>query len=166
MPPLGRGLFVFEDDKLVLFFVVTELLIRGEYGKGDVVSLDDFGHELVVILGIAVIGGVVKIHGVLDRQDGRLADDRNVRVALDGDVVFFDDLGRRDLSTPFLKLIGRVANVGSSSADDRPGLVRGWLRLCVSPGIIVAADGDSGLIEGPGLRFRCDMPRFFLAARH
>ena len=73
----------------MLLFVVTVLLIWGKYGQGDTVGLDDFGHELVVILGIAVIGGMVKIHGVLDGENGRLADDRNVGVALKGDESFF-----------------------------------------------------------------------------
>jgi hypothetical protein len=65
--PLLMFILVFEDDKLVLFFVVTVFLISRECRQGNIVSLDDLGHELVIILGIAVIGGMVKIHGVLDR---------------------------------------------------------------------------------------------------
>jgi hypothetical protein len=73
--PPSRYILVFKDNEFVLVFGVTVLLMRGEYGKSDVVSLDDFGHKLVIILGIAVISCVVKIHGLLDLEDGRLADD-------------------------------------------------------------------------------------------
>ena len=44
-------------------------------------GLDDLAHELIVILGIAIVLGVVKVHGVLHVEDRRLADDGDISIA-------------------------------------------------------------------------------------
>ena len=54
--------WVFQHDEFVLLLVVTILLVWRELRQGNTVGLDDDGHELVIVLGIAFVLGIKKIH--------------------------------------------------------------------------------------------------------
>ena len=101
----------------MLFLVVAVSLVVGEFWQGDVVGLDNHVHELVEVLGISVVLGVVQVHGLLDQELGRPADDRDIRVALEGDVILGSDLGRGDPGPALLELGGGVADLLRSLAD-------------------------------------------------
>ncbi len=60
---------IFQYDQLVLVLVVAVFLVWRKLRKRDAVRLDDHSHELFVILGISVIFGAKKIHGVLHLVD-------------------------------------------------------------------------------------------------
>jgi hypothetical protein len=143
---------ILENDELVLFLIVTVGLVVGELGQGDVVGLDDLIHELVVVLGVAIVGGTVEFQRLLDLKDGGLADDCDVGVALEGDVILGGDLGRA-LAGSLLQLGGGVADVLGSLADDEFGLCGRLLDLgrVLACGPVVESDGDAGQRGCPGL---------------
>ena len=120
---------VLEDHQLVLLLVVAVLLIGREHGQGDVVRLDDLGHELVVILGITIVRGVVEVHGVLDVEDRCPADHGDVGISRERDRILGGDLGGCHRGLPLLELGGRVLDLLGPLADDELVLGRGWLSL-------------------------------------
>jgi hypothetical protein len=109
----------------VLLFVVGVILMGGKRWQRDVVGLDDLDHELVEIFGITIIGGMEDVEGMLDLELESPADDRDVSVAVRGDGVFADDLGRGDLGISLLEHDLRVADLLRPLADDRARIFLG-----------------------------------------